>query len=247
MSPAKVGGRRRRPAPSRAAGELKRQLTEVAEAYDEMPQLQRVLAELSEQYDLGAIATRVKETRQREPNPPDDLAEELEELFNKIVRLGNKRPEPGVYERKYPWRYQISLKLLISILIEILEILQKLYGRSIQTPAPRPGKGAHYEFCDEFSDDCGGFKNVDLPRSFSKVAVVVKNSGDCRVTATLTGFGSTPEEREKGKTTVSPADGFGHDGSGQLTGEDVTQVTFKCSGTAQDGKCRFSFSITGQS
>ena len=44
-------------------------------------------------------------------------------------RTGAAPARPG--ERDPPWRRQIRLSLLVSILSEILDILRTLYGRSV--------------------------------------------------------------------------------------------------------------------
>lgn len=106
--------------------------------------------------------------------------------------------------------------------------------------------GAYYQYADGYEGDCGGSRDIKLPRSFAHVSVQVTNDGQCPLTVTITsGFGNTPDEKMKGKTTVQPKDGFGHDGEGQVTGDDGDEVTFTCAG--KDGQCNFSFSISAHS
>ncbi len=81
-------------------------------------------------HDIDGIGAKIDQTREREPRPPDDLYEELKRLEKKLRGLMNE----DAYERKLIWRHQISLADLTSILVEILSILRKLYGRTLPQP-----------------------------------------------------------------------------------------------------------------
>jgi hypothetical protein len=81
-------------------------------------------------HDIDGIGAKIDQTREREPRPPDDLYEELKRLEKKLRGLMNE----DAYERKLVWRHQISLADLTSILVEILSILRKLYGRTLPQP-----------------------------------------------------------------------------------------------------------------
>jgi hypothetical protein len=112
---------------------LRERLEAVAARFDTFPELEQTLNELTAEYDLDTVRKGIDAISHAEHRPPDDLAEELRKLTAKIERLLN--PGPDDFERKLPWRRQIQLSLLVSILSEILDILRKLYGRSVQAAA----------------------------------------------------------------------------------------------------------------
>jgi hypothetical protein len=121
--------------PSAELARLRRQLLAVAVAFDQTPQQTRAIARVGRQHNLKMFDARVREAKRRERRPPDDLYDELIRLKDKIRRL--MQPAPDDLERKVVWRRQIKLDVLVSILLEILDILAKLYRRSAEPP-PRP-------------------------------------------------------------------------------------------------------------
>ena len=115
---------------------LRRSIVEVGRAYDTEARLRKSVSRTFSLHDFAAITRAIESIRRGERQPPDDLGEELRRLAEKLDRVRRAKPgDDGPLERKVPWRYQISLDLLISILIEILDILKKLYRR---TSGPRP-------------------------------------------------------------------------------------------------------------
>jgi len=112
---------------------LREQLEAVGRRFDVLPDLLESSNRVLDEHDLGGISKRLDGIRKREgKKPPDDLYEELKKLAEKLERLRTEK----VYERKLPWRRQISLAHLISILVEILDILRKLYERSVPRGGP---------------------------------------------------------------------------------------------------------------
>jgi hypothetical protein len=118
--------------PSAEIARLRRQLLAVAEAYDQTPQQVRAIARVGRQYNLRNFDARVRDAKRLERRPPDDLYDELQKLKYKIRRL--MQPDAEDLERKVPWRRQIKLDVIVSILLEILDILAKLYRRSAGRP-----------------------------------------------------------------------------------------------------------------
>ncbi|MFQ5528406.1 MAG: hypothetical protein ACE5GX_19405 [Thermoanaerobaculia bacterium] len=108
---------------------MRRRLIALSEEFDEFPQqLERIQA-VTKDHDLERICKRIDRARESEgEKAPDDLGEELHKLQRKLQRL--ERGDDETYEYKFPTRKQIPLEFLISILIEILDILRKLYERS---------------------------------------------------------------------------------------------------------------------
>ena len=82
-----------------------------------------------EEHDLDGIAAKIDRIRDQEDptTVPDDLYEELKRLEEKIRRAGDE----STYEYKLPTRVQITIPDLWSIFVELLDILRKLYGRSL--------------------------------------------------------------------------------------------------------------------
>lgn len=98
---------------------LSEQLTNIG---DVLKGSRRVLAD----HDLDGIGLKIDSIRELEPQPRDDIYEELKKLERKLRRLQDK----DSYEKKLPWRHQINVDDLVSVLVEILDILRKLYRRS---------------------------------------------------------------------------------------------------------------------
>lgn len=114
---------------------LRTHLETVGERFDVLPELLESSNRILDEHGFEEIKAKIEAIGEQEGgNPPDDLEKELYKLWEKIERL--RRGED--FERKFPWRRQISLDLLISILVELLDILRKLYGRSVP---PRGGPG----------------------------------------------------------------------------------------------------------
>lgn len=95
---------------------------------DLLPRIRQVLAD----HEFDRVAGEIRELGAREANPPDDLFDELRRLAEKIRRAQNE----DTYEYKLPTRVQIKIPDLVSILVEILDILKKLSRRSIEAGAP---------------------------------------------------------------------------------------------------------------
>lgn len=91
---------------------------------DLLPKVRQVLAD----HDFERVAGEINDLGGRESNPPDDLVEELRKLAEKIRRAQDE----STYEYKLPTRVQIRIPELVSILVEILDILKKLSRRSIE-------------------------------------------------------------------------------------------------------------------
>lgn len=112
---------------------LRARLEEVGRRFDVLPDLLASSNRILDEHDLAGISETLDGIREQEgKRPPDDLYEELKKLAKKLERLRSGE----VFERKFPWRRQISLDHLISILVEILDVLRKLYGRSVPRGGP---------------------------------------------------------------------------------------------------------------
>lgn len=111
---------------------LRGRLEAVGERFDVLPELLQSSNRILDEHGFDQIKKKIAAIAEQEgSHAPDDLREELDRLWKKIARLRQGKD----FERKFPWRRQISLDLLISILVELLDILRKLYGRTV----PRPG------------------------------------------------------------------------------------------------------------
>ncbi len=95
---------------------------------DLLPKIRQVLAD----HEFDRVAAEIRELGAGELNPPDDLFDELRKLAEKIRHA----QDDDTYEYKLPTRVQIKIPDLVSILVEILEILKKLARRSIEAQSP---------------------------------------------------------------------------------------------------------------
>ena len=71
----------------------------------------------------------------------DDIQREIDEIMRKIERLRKPKQDED-YERKLPWHVQINVALLVSILLELLNLILKLLTRMKRSPQPSPARKA---------------------------------------------------------------------------------------------------------
>jgi hypothetical protein len=94
---------------------------------DLLPRVRQVLAD----HDFDRVLKEIRDLGASEVAPPDDLFDELRRLAEKL----RSAQDESTYEYKLPTRVQIKIPDLVSILVEILDILKKLARRSMSTPA----------------------------------------------------------------------------------------------------------------
>lgn len=152
---------------------------------DLLPRVRRVL----DDHGFERIAGEIRQLHETEVDPPDDLLLELRRLAEKIRRA----QDADTYEYKLPTRVQIRIEDLVSILVEILDILKKLARRSMEDLAevPREGFGgvALVRGCgrgtsallllpDRASVACSGLDAQD--RGIAELAFELIGQEDCR-------------------------------------------------------------------
>jgi hypothetical protein len=100
----------------------------ISSTYGVLPEVLRDVRQSLDDHEFARLQQEIGELRRLEgPGPPDDLASELERLAGKIATFRN----PSTFEYKTPRHVQINVVLLVSIFLEILDILKKLGRRAI--------------------------------------------------------------------------------------------------------------------
>jgi len=69
----------------------------------------------------------------------DDIQRDIDKIMRKIERLRKPKQDED-YESKLPWRVQINVALLVSILLELLDLNLKLLKRMQRSPQPSPAR-----------------------------------------------------------------------------------------------------------
>jgi hypothetical protein len=106
-------------------------LAALSDRHSAFDDLSQQIGQILLRHDVTGIKAQAERLRTMEgPNPPDDLADEIFQLEEKLVTIDRR----DKWEPKFPWAFELKPADLIDILVEIALILGKLAERSAKPP-----------------------------------------------------------------------------------------------------------------